>query len=891
MRRPMWILSLVVAGVVFQPGPSAAESPEPPGVEQVIVCFKSHFDIGYTELARVVVDRYRTSMIDKALEVCDHTQALPAEHRFVWTVPGWPMAQILWPGQTPERRERIEKAIREGLLVWHALPGTTHTESLDLEDLVRGLGFSSGLSRQFGQPLARDAKMTDVPAHTWVLPTVLRHAGIEFMHIGCNSASASPELPMLFWWEGPDGSRVLTMYEASGYGSGLGPPKGWPSKTWLAMIHSGDNAGPPEPGEVRKLLDHARKLLPGAAIRLGRLSDFADAVRKENPKLPVVRADMTDTWIHGILAMPEETKIARNVRPDIGALEALDVLLEGWGVERSDAGVPQRVADAYEGSLMYGEHTWGYSYPLNTPRVYGKAWEAERAAGRFARLEESWREHGDNIRKAQDAVTPALGAHLKALARSVHVDGPRIVVFNPLPWNRDDVATVEAPAGAATEWMDVATGKTVATDLEGRLLRFVARDLPPLGYRTFVPVSTEAAAGDLAADQAAATIENAFFRVRLDPARGAIRSLVEKRTGREMVDATSPYGLGQYLYERFDADTNQRYLETYCKYIPSWYGHFARFAMPPAKEVPYQAVAGKDFTLAIRMRDASVTATLAAAPSAEIPNAVGLDVTLYQDQPFVDLEWRVADKKPDTWPEAGWLCLPLAVERPVFRLGRLGSIVDPARDIARNSNFEVFCLTSGLTVSGPDGHGVGLCPMDSPLVSLGRPGVYRHTKEFTPRAPLVLVNLFNNVWGTNFQQWIGGSWSSRVRLWSTRGAGDEADLLTPAWQARSRAKAAWADGPRGTLPPVRSGLELSRRGVLVTALGKNPDGDGILLRLWEQAGQDGPCRVRLPDGLRATQAQPCDLRGRPQGEPIPLRARQLDIPLRRFAPVSLILSG
>jgi hypothetical protein len=41
---------------------------------------------------------------------------------------------------------------------------------------------------------------------------MLKHAGVEFFHIGCNEGVASPDLPRLFWWEGPDGSRVLTMY-------------------------------------------------------------------------------------------------------------------------------------------------------------------------------------------------------------------------------------------------------------------------------------------------------------------------------------------------------------------------------------------------------------------------------------------------------------------------------------------------------------------------------------------------------------------------------------------------------------------------------------------------------------------------------------------------------
>ena len=53
-------------------------------VDEVIVVFKTHFDIGYTDLARNVVSRYRTSMIDNALAVCDSAKGMPSEQRFVW---------------------------------------------------------------------------------------------------------------------------------------------------------------------------------------------------------------------------------------------------------------------------------------------------------------------------------------------------------------------------------------------------------------------------------------------------------------------------------------------------------------------------------------------------------------------------------------------------------------------------------------------------------------------------------------------------------------------------------------------------------------------------------------------------------------------------------------
>ncbi|MCX6927724.1 MAG: hypothetical protein NT154_31610 [Verrucomicrobia bacterium] len=158
-------------------------------VEEVIVVFKTHLDIGYTDLAEKVIERYRTEMIDHALDTMDRARDLPPENRFQWMLAGWPIRQMLWPGQTPERRARLVRAIAGGQLKWHGLACTTYTESMDPEDLVRSLSFSSGLSREFNLELPRDAKMTDVPEHTWLVPTVLKHAGVDILHLGCNSGS------------------------------------------------------------------------------------------------------------------------------------------------------------------------------------------------------------------------------------------------------------------------------------------------------------------------------------------------------------------------------------------------------------------------------------------------------------------------------------------------------------------------------------------------------------------------------------------------------------------------------------------------------------------------------------------------------------------------------
>ena len=67
----------------------------------------------------------------------------------------------------------------------------------------------------------------------------------------------------------------------------------------------------------------------------------------------------------------------------------------------------EAVASAYEGTLMFGEHTWGFD-AKQCPRLYGKAWEEAEAAGRYAKLEESWGEKAAYVKNAAQRTVPAL---------------------------------------------------------------------------------------------------------------------------------------------------------------------------------------------------------------------------------------------------------------------------------------------------------------------------------------------------------------------------------------------------------------------------------------------------------------------------------------------------
>jgi hypothetical protein len=73
----------------------------------------------------------------------------------------------------------------------------------------------------------------------------------------------------------------------------------------------------------------------------------------------------------------------------------------------------------------------------------------------------------------------------------------------------------------------------------------------------------------------------------------------------------------------------------------------------------------------------------------------------------------------------------------------------------------------------------------------------------------------------------------------------------------------------------------------VTAFGANPDGEGTLLRLWEQAGVSGDLTVTLPG--RFTTAQPVNLRGEKLGESVQVKDGKLSLVLGKYAPASFIL--
>lgn len=881
---------------------SAIEPPKQwPDLEEVIVTFKCHLDIGYTHSVPEVIEKYRTHDMDKILAVFEETKDLPKDDRFLWMLPAWAMEIALDEKQTPERRMRLEQAVKDGRLLWHALPYTFESEASDAEELVRALGYATRLAKRFNLPMPTEAKQTDMPDQAWVLPTLLKNAGIKFLHIGANPGSKPTaelsKIPTLCWWEGPDGSRVLLGYSPQYGWDHVQPPANWPHKSWLAFFVLGDNAGPPPASAIKNVLEQARKQLPGVKIRFGRPSDFADSIinsEKENPILPVVRGDMPDTWTHGQMSCPPATATHRRASTQMGSLGILDSTIRAWGLTAPP--VAASLAEAYALGGFYGEHTWGIAGG-GFRGTYGEAWKNKYQKGDYKKFEDTYQYHMDYGRKAGAIADREIAARMTVLAQGVKVDGPRVVVFNPLPWVRNSPVAVQLPStqGSLSSVTDFIAGKAVPFTLDhDRMLRFEARDLPPGGYRTYGLHFREDAtvASSTAIPLQNNTLETAHFTAKFDLERGGIVSLIDKASGRELVDA-GQHVLGQFMHERFSITQVNKFVKTYGRTeAGGWvWGDFGKAGMPDEKTSPYLARTPKAWTANTTSTQLGETVTLMPSDTLGLAKSYAVKFTFPSGNNCVDIAWSVDGKTPDPIPEAGWLCLPFKVESPSFRVGRVGGTIDPAKDIIFGSNHRLPSVDRGITVrAGESGAGIAAASADLPLWSLGEPGMWQYSPTYVPTKPGLFVNLYNNMWNTNYPLWIGGSWNVSLRFWPVaEKATEEQALFTPSWEVRQPVLVGFADGNAGNLPALQSGIALSRKGTRVTAFCPNPDGEGTILRLWEQAGENGEITVILPQGFTATRARPVNLRGETSGDSLDVKNSRFTGQLRAWAPASWVL--
>ena len=58
-------------------------------IKKVTVIFKTHLDVGFTDLAANVVKKYFDTFIVNAVKTADHFRKNHKDKRYVWTVGSW----------------------------------------------------------------------------------------------------------------------------------------------------------------------------------------------------------------------------------------------------------------------------------------------------------------------------------------------------------------------------------------------------------------------------------------------------------------------------------------------------------------------------------------------------------------------------------------------------------------------------------------------------------------------------------------------------------------------------------------------------------------------------------------------------------------------------------
>ncbi len=451
---------------------------QPPAgeVKRVLVMFKCHLDVGFTDTQAGVMREYFDHYFPQAIQVATSMRQ-SGEDRYVWTTGSWLLYEYLEQA-TRQQRKRLEQAVAAGDLAWHALPFSWETEMLDRSMIVGALGLSQTLDRRFGRTTT-GAKMSDVPGHSRGIVGPLAENGVKLLNIGVNGASTPPDVPSLFVWKDPDGASIMMMYHHKGYGGVVQVPG---SDLAVAVEMRGDNGGPHSVDEIKKIYEELREQFPHAKVTASNLSQIATAVEPYRANLPVVTQEIGDTWIYGVPSDP--VKVAR--------YREVSRLRRGWIAQAKF-----RVGDTTDlrllrRLLLAAEHTWGVDtkrledYDHYTPKDLATA----RDKPKFRWAETSWAEKRKDIEEGIAHLPGPLRAQAARRIRALRPAEPEHAGLEPHQAESEIetahfVLALDSKTGAVCRLRAKATGRDWASP-ERPLALFTYQTLSQADYDRFI---------------------------------------------------------------------------------------------------------------------------------------------------------------------------------------------------------------------------------------------------------------------------------------------------------------------------------------------------------------------------------------------------------------------
>ncbi|WP_301061413.1 DUF5054 domain-containing protein [Phocaeicola sp.] len=398
-------------------------------VTKVYVLFKTHLDVGFTDLSSVVTQRYMNEFIPKALEVSEKLRADHSGERYVWTTGSWLIWKYLHQASSDEVK-RLEQALRQGDIVWNAVPYTVESETMNRDLFETNLLLSQKLDQMYGKKTVA-AKMTDVPGHTRSIISPMHEAGIYFLHVGVNPASPIPNVPAYCRWKNEDGRELILAYQQD-YGTENLLPGG---KIAVSVNFTGDNHGPHSYERVKEIYADLRKRYPNAQLVGASFNEIAHELMNMKETLPVVTSEIGDTWIYGYGSSP--IRMAK--------FRKLSSLFSQWICDKKiDKNSDEALDFAVELGLI-AEHTQGMdikTHLRNWDKYDMDLFLAARASEPFRKVEQSWKEIDEYIDRAIAYLPKALQEEARTEMR--RIDHPEVYTLSSgiqqhqeTPWQLD----------------------------------------------------------------------------------------------------------------------------------------------------------------------------------------------------------------------------------------------------------------------------------------------------------------------------------------------------------------------------------------------------------------------------------------------------------------------
>ncbi len=819
-----------------------------------------HHDLGYTDLPAVCIEQHK-AYFDRIVEYCRQTDDYPDEARFRWTCDTtWALKHYLSDLPPAAIRQFMDR-VREGRIEITAQFAAFNSALLTHEELVRSLYYAFQLAREHRFTVT-SAMTTDIPGAPWGFPQVLAKSGVRYLSTAVNQDWAQDGVPRArvprilrpFYWAAPDGSEVLVWNTDPEYiyfeGHRLGLTESYEQAyrrlpSYLRSLEEGgypfdaislrttwkgcDNV-PPCPFLPRIVREWNRRWAYPRLIMATSSQFFRYMEQAFGERFPHYRGDWTDWWIDGPGSSAYETGTNRVTHEKLATAEKLAVLSS---LLDRDCEYPQAaIEQAYDNLMLYDEHTWGMWNNVTDPFL--------------PTTSEHWRVKAAFAHDAARATSELLAEGLQGLGRRIATGGtPAIAVFNPLSWPRSDVARVSVPEALAEggepfalvgEDGEVVPHQAVESNAgEGSpTIAFLARDVPSLGYRTFDVVRWRGAEPPPAAVHVAGNcIENAFYRVSLDPETGGIASIYDKALGVELVDGESAYRLNQLVYDSGE---------------PPIHGRFT----PQGADI-YPGASGPLFGSLVAVSTCRVSKNIRVS---DIPRRGGhardiipwlrQEVILYDGLKRIDLVNRLY--KEETLEKEGlYFAFPCRVPGGTFRLEVAGASMSPGTEQLPDSCHDWHATGYWLDVANSD-YGITWSSREVPVVSLGDINTGRWQTTLDLKGGSFFAYAMNNYWATNFKERQGGDVTFRFSLTSHGPEWDNAQAARFGWgYCTDLQSIALPAGQSGPLPAGRrSFCEVEQPNVMAFTCKRAEDGDGIIIRLIELAGRRTAVRLRIP---------------------------------------------